>query len=192
MGRPRKGKVAGVSPRGRPVRVTERLEKLYYPLKRKPRGEAARTFEFTNFLKERAPLVYVFVVSELRKAKVEHEGLQRIIGEWRQASDVQEKPSLELTAYVMERALRGTWELWGIKPPFSSRQCDSFYRRYIHGHPGAIKVFRKCILEPKPWHRWHVGHQLEWFLGKPGAAAEHYRLLDRKPTLLPVLTIREE
>ncbi len=176
MGRPGKGKLAGVSPRGRPVRVTERLVRHYYPHwppKRRPRGKAAGTFSFTNLLKERAPLVYVFVVGQLKQTS-RHPGFQKIIEEWRQTTGSCKDPgSRAITAYILERALEGTWEKYSIKAPFSSGEHDSFYRRYVYGHPGAIKTFRH-VLRQRPWDRWSVALELRWFLGRPGDATRHY------------------
>ena len=193
MARPKKGKLLpGL--RGRPVRITERLEKPYYPLPSKPRGRAAGTWEFTTLLKERAPLVYVYVVDQLRLGTKERETrFQKIVDKWRQRTGRMGRPlSKELTAYTIERAFEGAWEKWAITLPCRTDEVDSFYRRYVHGHPSAIKVFRKCLHEPKPWPRHHVGRELKWFLGKSGDAARHYGVLARTPTPIPILTIREE
>lgn len=191
MGRPRKGRYFP-GPKGRVLRITKRLEKLYYFRSRKPRGKAARSYEFTELLKERVPFVYVFVVDQVRKAKEEQNpAFQKIVAEWETATGLSKPSARELTAYVIERAFEGAWDRWGIIPPFRSGECDSLYRRYVHGHPGAIKIFRKVLREPQPWQRHHVGHELKWFLSSSGEAARHYRLLEESPLLIPILTIRE-
>ena len=160
--------------------------------KRGPRGKTGAAWEFTTFLKERAPLVYVFIVRELRMSSSERDlKLQKIINEWRQDADRTRPNSRELTAYIIERAMTGAWKVWGIKPPYSEGDHDAFFRRYIHGHADAIKVFRSALRQPLPWHRHHVGHQIKWFLGKPGEAARHYKLL--KPTQrIPFLQVIRE
>lgn len=88
--------------------------------------------------------------------------------------------------------MAGAWDVWGLKPPYSEGEHDSFYRRYVHGHPSAVRVFRSVLRQPQPWHRHHVGHEIKWFLGKPGKAARHYRLLKPKPMRIPFLQIIKE
>ncbi len=151
-----------------------------------PRGKTGSAWEFTNFLKERVPLVYLFIVGELKKSSSERDlELQKIINEWRQDAGRTRPNSRELTAFVFERAMAGAWELWGIKPPYSVGDHDAFFRRYVHGHPDALRVLRSVLREPQPWHRHHVGHEIKWFLGEPGEAARHYELLKPKPIRIP-------
>jgi hypothetical protein len=194
VGRPKKGRVLP-GPNGRVILCKERIEKPYFLVRPQPRGPGAGSWEFTVILKERVPLVYVFVVEELKKVENErNRALQRIINEWQGTTGHSGKrpPSLELTAYIVERAFKGAWERWKIKPPFERSQCDSLFRRYVHGHPGAIRVFRAAIRQPKPWHRHHVGHELRWFLSTPGEASRHYRLLsDSPPLCTAVLQIQD-
>ena len=72
--------------------------------KRGPRGKTGAAWEFTTFLKERAPLLYVFIVGELRKSSSERDPkLEKIIKEWRQDAAQTRPNSRELTAYVFER-----------------------------------------------------------------------------------------
>ena len=181
--------------RGKLVRVSERLEKPDYPLAVKPHGKAANAWVFTTFLKERVPVVYLFIVEELKHAApYRHSALQRIIEEWERDSGFHRRPSSrELTAYVIERALGDLWELWGVAPPFTGAEHDSLFRRYVNGNPEAVRALRKALKEPHPWHRHHVGHELRWFLDKPGSAARAYSGLRKAPPRnLPVLSLREE
>ena len=194
MGRPRKGKIEGLSPGGRPVRITERLENPYYPLKSKPRGKAAKVWELTTFLKERVPLVYAYIVNEKEKMVAErNQQLQRIVEQLKQSVGQRKTRSRRrLTAYVIERAMEGAWEKWGLKPPYSAGNHDAFFRRYVHGHRGAIRDFRTALREPQPWHQHHVGHGLKSFFGAPGEAARHYGLMVPTPCQIAVLRIVEE
>jgi len=181
-------------PHGRPVRVAQRLEKPYYPLKSKPHGKAANVWELTTILKERAPLVYLFVVDQIKKPiRNRDPKLQGIIEELKQITGRSRSPSSrERLAYVIERAMEDAWATWGLTHPFSIGDHDAFFRRYVHGHPGAIKVFRQALHQPKPWHRHHVGHEIQWFLGNRGEAARHYQCLIPAPRQIPVMTIIEE
>ncbi len=114
-----------------------------------------------------------------------------IIEECKQDDTPQIRPNVrELTAYVIERAMAGAWETWGLNPP--SSDVDSFFRRYIHGHPGAIRPIREALHWPQPWDRHHVGHQIKWFLGERGEAARHYQYDKRKSTRFPVISVVEE
>jgi len=181
--------------RGKPIRITRHLVKPQHLVarltrKRPPRGKAADVYELTSFLKERAPLVYVFIVEELKKGTgAQNPQLQRIIAEWNRDVAPYKRPTArELTAYVMERAMGGAWEAWGLKRP----QSDTFYRRYIHGHPGAIRDFRRALRQPRPWHRHHVGHEIKWFLGRPGEAARKYNLLKPRSSYATIVSIVEE
>ncbi len=197
MGRKKKvrGRVIKV-PAGKPARVTPGYRRLHHYFgTRAPRGRTGIVWSLTEFLKERVPLVYVFCVEELRKSDQDRNpDLQRILQEWRkEAAPRKRPPARELTAYVIERAMAGAWEVWRTKPPYSEGDHDVFYRHYVHGHPEAIKDFRAVLCQPKPWPQHHVGHELSWFLGKAGEAARHYNFLKLKPTTrVPVLRIVEE
>jgi len=181
---------------GQRLRITCCLKKWHHVFlgKRAPRGQTGKTYRFTSFLKERVPLVYVFIVDELKKKDESKQDrrLVKILKEWKR-EQARERPSArELTAYIIERAMRGAWEAWGLKPPYSAQEHDNFYRRYVHGHEGAIRTFRQALRMPKPWEYHHVGRELRWFLGPPGKAARHYNLLEPKSLDVPVVTITEE
>lgn len=121
--------------------------------------------------------------------------MQEIIEEWKREEDPPAKrtPSARvLTAYIIERAMAGAWEVWGVKPPHSQAEHDSFFRRYVHGHAGALRAFRAALHEPTPWDRHHVGHELKWFLGEPGGAARHYGFLQRNPEKFCVAILERE
>jgi len=182
--------------RGKSARMTPGYRRLHnYFGTRAPRGRTGIVWSLTEFLKERVPLVYVFCVEELKKSdQNRNRGLQRILQEWRKDAAPRKRPSTrELTAYIIERAMADAWEVWGIKPPYSEGDHDAFYRRYIHGHADAIKVFRSVLCQSKPWPEHHVGHEIKWFLGKPGKAARHYNFVKLSPTSrVPVLRIIEE
>jgi len=165
-----------------------------YLSKHLPRGKAEFVWPVTCILKERVPLVYVFIVDELKKRKESKQDrrLVKILKEWRKEQARVWPSARELTAYIIERAMHGVWEAWGLKPPYTAQEHDNFYRRYVHGHPGAIRTFREALRIPQPWDRHHVGRELRWFLGPPGKAARHYHLLDPKPLYGPVLQLIEE
>jgi len=206
----RKKKVRGKvleGPRGKHVRVTTHLLKAQqvlarYTRKRPPRGKAADLWPLTSFLKERVPLVYVFIVDELNKSDRERNpDLQRIVEEWREVtSDHLKKSSArhkwpsarQLTPYVIERAMGDTWKTWELKRPYSQQEHDHFFRRYVHGHPKAIRDFREALRQPQPWHRHHVGHEIKWFLGRPGEAARKYNLLKPRSSYATIVSIVEE
>jgi hypothetical protein len=174
-----------LGPHGRPIRFNARIDKGPYPSflhQKQPRGRTVKTWLFTNLLKERAPLVYVFVVNEVNRGwdRIDPK-LQRIMDEGFEKQDLPRKPSArELTAYLIERAFQGAWAAWNIEPPYRQGldKARSFIRRYVHGHPEAIRDFRLALSLPKPWDRFHVGHDLKYFLGQPGAAAKYYNMLE--------------
>ena len=62
----------------------------------------------------------------------------------------------------------GAWKVWGIKPPFTNGDAGSFMRRYVHGHPGALRDFREILQEPQPWPTYHRGHWLKYSSGPEG------------------------
>ena len=200
MGRKKKvkGTILGTGPIGKPIRVSFESVKgapyIFRDTKHVPRGHSANVWEFTNVLKERAPLIYVFVVEELKKnIKIRNPDLQKIIGEWKEISSFKRPPTArELTAYIIERAFEGAWENWGLKRPYSAQDHDNFFRRYVHGKPGIIKDYRRALRDPQPWHRHHVGHQIKWFLEKPGKAAKQYDVLKFHPFILSIMIIKEE
>lgn len=192
----------GQSPRGKDVRVmkgyvtAERALAVAFG-KRLGRGKTGRAWRMTAFLKERAPLVYAFIVDELRKGRKSPKkldrDLQQIIQEWKVQWEMRRKPwALEITAYVIERALGDAWEVWGLKRPYRPERLGTFFRRYVHGHPGAIRVYREALRMPKPWERGHVGHVVKAFLGPPGEVARRYDLLDTKQMQVAIVKIEEE
>lgn len=194
----RKKKVRGtlfVDSEGRRVRITAgyvRADRLLY--RHAPRGKTGASWELTTFLKEFAPLVYVFLVNELKKSDRDWiPNFRRIIEEWKQDATPRTKPTArELTAYIIERAMDGAWEVWKLNRPYSKGEHDSFYRRYVHGHRGAIRAYREALHMSQPWPRNHVGHQIKFFLGNRGEAACHYGFLARKSTRFAVITVEEE
>lgn len=186
MGRKKKtpGRVLR-GPRGGLVRFNTRIEKGPYPSflhQKQPRGKTAKAWWFTNLLKERAPLVYVFVVNELKRPRDQKdERLQAIIDEGAANVDLPNPPSArELAAYLIERGFHGAWDAWGVEPTYRQGvdKARSFMRRYVHGHADAIKNFREALNQVKPWDRSHVGHDLKYFLKEPGAAAKFYNVLE--------------
>ncbi len=199
MGRKKKvpGKLyPGESPRGKDVRVTTfRVKSKHFLARftrvRQPRGKTGDSWLLTMILKERVPLIYAFLVDELKKPIANRSPhLQRIIGEVEWPRRI---PSArELTAYVIERAMGNAWEAWGLKRPYSEGEHDSFFRRYVHGHPGAIRAFRKAIRMPQPWERNHIGHEINCFLDSPGEAARQYNLLKPRDSWFTVMSILEE
>jgi len=184
------------SPRRRDVRVTTFKVKAKHVFARftrtrQPRGKTGSLWLFTTILKERVPLIYAFVVDELKKPIANRSpDLQGIIGEVDWPRRI---PSArELTAYIIERAMGSAWEAWGLKRPYSEGEHDSFFRRYVHGHPGAIRAFRKAIRLPQPWERHHIGHEIKCFLGNPGEAARQYNLLNPRDSSVTLMRILEE
>jgi hypothetical protein len=186
MGRKKKSQGSVfVEPDGRRVRLTEqsvRLERFLY--QNAPRGKTGATWSFTTFLKRISPLIYVFIVKELKKSLSERNPkLQRVIEEWEVNATRPTRPTArELTAYVIERGMDGAWEIWEVKRPYSEAEPDSFYRRYIQGHAGAIRDFREALNMPQPWPDDHAGHAINWFLGGRGDAARNYQFLTRTRT----------
>lgn len=208
----RKKKVRGTlypnaSPRGKDVRVTTFEVKSQHLLARlgrthQPRGKTGNVWLFTMILKERVPLIYAFVVDELKKPTTNRNpDLQRIIKEWRGVEWPRTRPSArQLTAYIMERAMGHAWEAWGLKRPYTEGDHDAFFRRYIHGHPGAIQAYRKALRMPQPqnkeekalWKKHHIGHEIKCFLGRPGEAARKYNLLKPRLSYATIVSIVEE
>ena len=181
---------------GTRVRVNKGSISVHHLFQTKaPRGKTGKSWELTTFLKERVPLVYVFVVEELRQSESHRNPvLQKFIKEW----DGYVPPSrtvpnaIDLTAYIIERAMGVAWQLWGLKPPYNGGNLNSFYRRYVRGTPPAIRDFREALRMPQPWSENHVGHELKWFLGEPGEAARHYKFDKHKETRVAVVSITEE
>src|SRR4030095_8117531 len=146
MGRKRKeiGKVYK-SASGKRVRLTS-IEAKWPPfLARAPRRTTGSAYPFTVSLKEHSPMVYAFVVSQLRKSGPDRDPMiGPILTEYQKASgDRRAHPaSSECTAFVIERAMDGAWKVWGLTPPFSGGEAGSFMRRYVNGHPKALRDFR--------------------------------------------------
>jgi hypothetical protein len=182
--------------RGEKVRVVEGWSKWAPFVGKAPRGKTGHAWDFTSFLKERVPLVYAFTVDELGRSVItRNPALQEIIEKWRREEDppARRTPSARvLTAYIVERAMAEAWEVWGVKRPYSQADHDAFFRRYVHGHPGALHTFRTALRQPTPWDRHHVGHELKWFLGKPGEAARHYGFLERRAKRFCVVILERE
>jgi hypothetical protein len=195
MGRKRKvyGKLYE-GPHGKSVRLAISHTRFPPFLRPAPRGKTGSAHAFTAVLKEVAPFVYAFISAELRNPEPKrHAGLKRVIAEWKHASGLRGRPpSRELAAFSIERALRGAWKVWGIKPPFSEGEADSFWRRYVLGHRGALRDFQKALREPQPWPREHRGHWLKYFFGSPGMAATEFNLLTKQQKPWTVITLFEE
>jgi hypothetical protein len=195
MGRKRKlhGKLYE-GPRGKPVRLT--ISKAKFPpfIQKVPRGKTGSAYVFTKCLKEFAPFVYAFIVDELRKSEADRRpDLRRVIAEWRKASGSHRRPEARgLSAFAIERALDGAWQIWGIRPPFSEGEVDSFWRRYVLGHQKALRDFRTALREPRPWTPEHRGHWLKYFFGAPGTVAREFKLLRRQQEDWTIITPFEE
>ncbi|MGC3975378.1 MAG: hypothetical protein QM771_13515 [Nitrospira sp.] len=158
------------------------------------RGKAAKAWDFINVLKERTPLVYVFLVAELRKPlRMRDSRLQIIMQEHQREHPSRRKVSTrKLLAYIMERAFDGIWEKSGITAPYSKGSHEAFYTCYVYGHRGAKQAYQRILNEPKPWPDEHVGHDLKYFLGKRGEAAQvRYPDLLAGPQPWHVLEIEE-
>jgi hypothetical protein len=190
-----------MEPPGNPARFTVRYAAfdVKWPpfafLHPAPRGRTGRTYHFTVTLKELSPMVYAFVVEQLGRAQRDREPMvQPVIEEWRQASGSrrQRPASREFTAFVVERAMDGAWRVWGVEPPYSGGDVDSFYRRYVHGHRHALRDYGKALREPRPWPPFHRGHWLNYFFGARGEAAREFNLLTTKQEPWRVITIFEE
>jgi hypothetical protein len=166
----------------------------YFLGKKDPRGATGGGHLFVMILKERAPLVYAFILREFDTEEdwTKHDPrLNPILEEWRsrrlKATSKKRRPSCrELAAFIIERAFAGAWEVWGIRPPHSAAQLNSFFRRYVHGHRGALQDFKRALKAGPPWPSHHVGHELRCFLGAPGGAAHRYGLLAPKPLDRPL------
>ncbi len=160
-----------------------------------PRGKTGAAWDLASVLKERAPLIYVFIVNELRKPHSERNPtLQNIIEEWKEDNAQRKLPpnAREMTAYVLERAFDGAWEVWELKRPYNDGEPESFYRRYVQGHPGAIRDYREALRMPQPWPQNHVGREVLLFLGQKGDAARHYGFLTRESKRARVVIIEDE
>lgn len=197
MGRKRKvyGKLyEGESPRGKNVRLAMFKEKYEHLVKPSPRGKTGKAFLFTKVLKEHSPFVYAFIAEQLKRPERERDPMvQPVIREWKQVSRSHRRPSArEFTAFVIERAMEGAWQVWAIKPPYTEGDHDSFLRRYVHGHPKALRDYRKVLQEPQPWPRDHRGHWLKYFFGARGEAAREFRLLTTEQEPWTVITLFEE
>ena len=151
-----------------------RVKAGYMPLQRllyrnAPRGKTGAAWSLTSFLKRISPLIYVFIVKELRKSpNGRHPKLQQIIEEWKTDAARPGRPTArELAAFVVERGMDGAWETWGLKRPYKEGEPDSFYRRYIQGHAGAIGDYREALNMPEPRRSNHL--RLTWVRLGPSA-----------------------
>jgi hypothetical protein len=170
-GRPKKG-ILSLGPEGKILRVKEHYVPAHAIENPGLRGKAAKAWDFICILKERAPLVYVYLLDELSKpARSRELRLQIIEQEFQREYPSRFKvPPKRLLTYIMERAFHGMWEKYGITAPYSGGKHEAFYTGYVYGHAGAIQAYRKILREPKPWPREHVGHDLRFYLGNRGDA----------------------
>ena len=170
-GRPKKGTLS-LGPEGKILRVKEHYVPAHAIENPGLRGKAAKAWDFICILKERAPLIYVFLVKELPKSPNDQDTqLQRLLMEYRKESPSHKKVSIRnVLAFIVERAFDGLWEKYDLTPPYSVGDHDAFYRRYVYGHQGAIQAYRRILDQPKPWPREHVGHDLKFYLGNRGDA----------------------
>jgi len=160
-----------------------------------PRGKTGAAHHFILLLKEWSPMMYAFAVEQLRDPVAAREpGLIKVIEEWRRITGVRTRhPSaLELTAYAVERAFDGAWQIWGVKPP--TEDPDTFRRRYILGLRGALQDYREVVQESRPWLRFHRGHLLiEISLADKGEGTKRYDLQTRvEPTITVITLLTEE
>ena len=154
-----------------------------------PRGATGKALPFTQLLKERAPLVYAFIEAELGKRPGDPDRrLAGIIGEWKRTSGGGRANASALTAFVVERAFGDAWGVWGVK----RLDQEGFLRRYVYGQAGALKTYRALLCDPQPWPRFHVGHDLDHFLGARGDAARAYNVTTRTPIMVTVVSILTE
>lgn len=195
-GRPRK--VYGQlyeGPRGKPVRLATFKVKREHLVKPTPRGKTGKAFVFTSVLKELSPLVYAFIVDQLSRPERKRDPMvQPIIAEYRRVSSLrhQRPSSREFGAFVIERAMNDAWPIWGIKPPYSEGEVDSFLRRYVHGHHRALRDYRKALQLPERGPQGHIGDWLKYFFGRRGEAAREFKLLTTEQEPFTLVTLFEE
>jgi hypothetical protein len=121
--------------------------------------------------------------------------VRNIVDEYRRDSGVRRvRPSArEVAAFVIERAMDGAWGVWGLKPPHTAGEADSFWRRYVLGHRGALRDYRRIFRAPRPWPPDHIGHDLlKDFFGSRGQAAHSYNLLTMHQEPFTVVVLTEE
>jgi hypothetical protein len=181
---------------GGSVRLAKSTAKFEHIVKPSPRGKTGKAFLFTSVLKERAPIVYALVVDHFKRPeKSRVQSVEDIVKEYRQTSGVRRgRPSArEVAAFVIERAMDGAWKVWGLKPPYSAGEADSFWRRYVLGHPGALRDYQKLLRAPMPWPPDHIGHDvLNDFFGPRGQAAHAYNLLTMEQEPFTVIILSDE
>ena len=140
-------------------------------------------------------MVYAFIVIQLgRPERAWDPMIKSVVTEHKRESGSRRRrpPSLELTAFVIERALDGAWKIWGLKPPYTEADFDSFLRRYVRGHRNALRDYGKVLREPQPWPPNHRGHWLKDFFGARGQAAREFNLLRTKQAPVTVVTLLDE
>jgi hypothetical protein len=159
-----------------------------------PRGKTGAAYQFTTCLREFAPFVYAYVLDELKRPEPgRHISFQKVSKEWQRASGSTRRPSARaLASFAVERALDGAWQVWGIKPPFSGSEEDSFWRRYVLGHPKALPDYRRILREPKPWPPEHRGHWLKFFFGTRGEAAREFNFLKLQQPEWTIISMLDE
>lgn len=199
MGRKRKihGRLyEGASPSGKAVRyrVSETTWASIRPGKA-PRGATGKAVLFTSCLKEFSPAVYAYSVDQLALAEEHRDPMFRtVLAEYQRMSlpSRVRPPAKEFAAFVIQRALRGAWKIWHIQPPYTGGDVDTFWRRYVHGHPGALRDYRQILQCPRPWPPDHWGHVLKHFFGLPGEAAREFGFLTTKVEPITVVSLFEE
>jgi hypothetical protein len=177
---------------GRAIRMVVKRVKWEHLRKPSPRGKTGRVVRFTIVLKELCPMVYAFIVDQLRRPEREWDAMiTSVVKEYRKESGTNRRrpSSLDFSAFVLERALKGAWQEWGVKPPYTEADFDSFLRRYVRGHRGALRDFRKILREPQPWPPNHRGQWLKYFFAAPGDAAREFKLLTTKQPLATIFTV---
>ena len=182
-----------MAPGERPARMTVSEIPERYLFNPVPRGKTGAAHHFVSLLKEWSPMMYAFAIEQLRgPAAAREPRLTRLIEEWRRITGVRTRPSaLELTAYAIERAFDGAWQIWRVKPP--TKDADTFRRRYILGLRGALQDYREVVQEPRPWPRFHRGHLLiDMFLADKGEATKRYGLQARVEPKFTVITLLTE
>jgi hypothetical protein len=197
----RKRKVHGYlyereSPRGKSVRMAITQANWARVVKHPaPRGKTGRPFVFASVLKEFSPFVYAFTVDQLRQPEKDRDPMIRpILAEYERASGSGHRrpQAKEFAAFIIERAMKGAWEVWKIQPPYTGGDVDNFLRRYVHGQPGALRDYRKILRSPQPWPPEHRGHWLKYFFGPAGQAAREFRFLKPKEVPITVIALVEE
>jgi hypothetical protein len=131
-------------------------------------------------------MIYAFIVDQMRRPEREWDAMiTSVVKEYRKQSGFSRRrlPSLEFSAFVIRRAFEGAWQVWKVKAPYTEADCDNFRRRYVYGHRGALRDFRKILREPQPWPPDHRGQWLKYFFGAPGDAAREFNLLTTEPLI---------